>query len=184
MTILHVDSSISGENSVSRVISQSIVDRLKTLNPRADVVRRDLGADPLPHFTFPASADNPALDEFLAADTVVVGAPMYNFAVPSQLKAWMDRLAVAGKTFRYGETGPEGLAGGRKLIIASTRGGVFSGESPAAFLDHQESYLRAFFAFLGVTDISFIRAEGVAISPEARARAVAAAMDAVSRLAA
>jgi FMN-dependent NADH-azoreductase len=183
MTILHVDSSISGEKSVSRVISQSIVDRLKALDPHAKVVRRDLGANPLPHVTFASYEDNPALDEFLAAETVVVGAPMYNFGVPSQLKAWMDRLAVAGKTFRYSEKGPEGLAGGRKVIVASSRGGVFSSGS-AAFLDHQESYLRAFFGFVGVTDISFIRAEGVSLSPEARVKAIETAMAEVSRLAA
>lgn len=184
MTILHVDSSITGENSVSRVISRSIVNQLKALNPSAEIVRRDLAAEPLPHLTLAALADSTIVDEFLAADIIVVGAPMYNFGIPSQLKAWIDRLAVAGKTFRYSETGPVGLAGGRKLIVASSRGGFFAAESPLAALDHQERYLRHLFGFLGITDITFVRAEGVAVSPEARAQAIAAAQDEVARLAA
>lgn len=184
MTILHIDSSINGDQSVSRLLSQSIVDRLKVLAPQSHVVRRDLGAEPLPHFTFAAFTDNASLEEFLAADTVVIGAPMYNFGIPSQLKAWMDRLAVTGKTFRYTETGPEGLAGGRRLLIASSRGGVFSGTSPVAAMDHQETYLRAFFGFLGVTDVRFIRAEGVAMGPESRTRAIDSALADIALLAA
>lgn len=107
---------------------------------------------------------------------------MYNFGIPSQLKAWIDRLAVAGKTFRYTEKGPEGLAGSKRLIIASSRGGFFGPGSPAASLDHQETYLRALFGFLGVKDISFVRAEGVAMGPKAREDAVAAAKGEVARL--
>jgi FMN-dependent NADH-azoreductase len=184
MTILHLDSSITGENSVSRIISRSIVDQLKALDPEAEIVRRDLTAEPLPHLTLAALADSAVLDEFLAADVVVVGAPMYNFGIPSQLKAWIDRLAVAGRTFRYTEKGPEGLAGGKKVIVASSRGGFFGPDTPTAALDHQESYLRALFGFLGVTDITFVRAEGVAMGPQARAKALEAARDEVSKLAA
>lgn len=183
-SILHVDSSINGENSASRVISRSVVGRLKVLTPSAKVVRRDLGAQPLPHLTLNALADHSIVDEFLAADIVVIGAPMYNFGVSSQLKAWIDRLAVAGKTFTYTEKGPEGLAGSKKLIIASSRGGFFGPNSPTASLDHQETYLRAFFGFLGITDISFVRAEGLALGAEARQRAIEAAKEAATRLAA
>ncbi len=184
MTILHVDSSINGENSVSRIISRSIIERLQAQEPAATVVRRDLVAQSLPHLTFEAFADSTILDEFLAADTVVVGAPMYNFGIPSHLKAWIDRLAVAGKTFRYTGNGAEGLAGGKKLIIASSRGGVFAPGTPSAAFDHQENYLRAFFGFLGITDITFVRAEGVAMGPEAREKAIAAARSEVTMLAA
>jgi len=135
-------------------------------------VQRDIGAG------------EAALDEFLAADIVVLGAPMYNFSIPSQLKAWIDRVAVAGKTFRYTETGPVGLAGGKKVIVASSRGGFYGPGSPTAALDHQESYLRAVFGFLGITDITFIRAEGVAIGTESRAKAIDAAKSDVAKLAA
>ena len=123
-----------------------------------------------------------ALDEFLAADIVVIGAPMYNFGVPSQLKAWIDCLAVSGKTFRYTETGVEGLASGKRVIIASSRGGFYAGSSPMASLDHQEAYLSGFFGFLGVTDIAFVRAEGVNISPEQRQRGIESALAEVAAL--
>jgi FMN-dependent NADH-azoreductase len=104
------------------------------------------------------------MDQFLASDVIVIGAPMYNFSIPSQLKAWIDRIAVAGKTFRYGPNGPEGLAKGKKVVIASARGGAYGDESPA---DFQEPYLRHVFGFLGISDIEFVRAEGVAHGPEA-----------------
>ena len=119
-----------------------------------------------------------------AANIVVVGAPMYNFGIPSQLKAWIDRLAIAGKTFRYTEAGPVGLAGGKKVLIASSRGGFYGAGTPAAFLDHQETYLRGVFGFFGITDVAFIRAEGVAIGPEQRAEAVRTAEAQISALAA
>jgi FMN-dependent NADH-azoreductase len=184
MTILHIDSSINGENSVSRVLSRSIVEQLKALSPRAQIIRRDLASQPLPHLTLDAFADSSVLDEFLAADVVVIGAPMYNFGIPSQLKAWIDRVAVAGKTFRYTEKRPEGLAGGKKLIVASSRGGFYGPETPIAALDHQESYLRTLFGFLGIKDITFVRAEGVALGTEARKKAIDAAKGEVSGLAA
>jgi FMN-dependent NADH-azoreductase len=124
-----------------------------------------------------------ALDAFLAADIVVVGAPMYNFGIPSQLKAWIDRLAVAGRTFRYTEKGPEGLAGGKRVIIASSRGGLYGPQSGMAALDHQETYLRAIFNFFGITDITFIRAEGVAFGEAQREQALAAARADIGKLA-
>jgi FMN-dependent NADH-azoreductase len=109
---------------------------------------------------------------------------MYNFGVASQLKAWIDRIAVAGKTFRYTEKGPEGLAGGKKAIVASSRGGFYGPGSPAASLEHQESYLRGVFGFLGITDVTFVRAEGVALGTEARDKAIEAARAEVTKLAA
>lgn len=121
-----------------------------------------------------------ALDEFMAADIVVIGAPMYNFTIPSQLKAWIDRVLVAGTTFRYSASGVEGLAKGKKIIVASTRGGHYSAGSPASAMDHQETYLSAVFAFVGITDIEFIRAEGLNISPESKEAAVAAARKAIA----
>jgi FMN-dependent NADH-azoreductase len=176
MTILHIDSSISGENSVSRTITKSVVDQFKAVMPGAQVIRRDLVVEPLPHLTFDAFADSSIVDEFLAADIVVIGAPMYNFGISSQLKAWIDRIAVAGKTFRYTENGPEGLAGGRKVVVASSRGGLYGAGSPSADLDHQERYLQHVFELLGITDLTFVRAEGVGMGDEARQKAIEAAM--------
>ena len=142
---------------------------------------RDLDAEPIAHLTGSALAKaDPAaaadaervMQQFLDADIVVIGAPMYNFSVPSTLKAWIDRIAVAGTTFRYTESGPQGLAGGKRVIIASGRGGMYGDASPA---DFQEAYLRQVFGFLGVTDLEFVRAEGVAYSPQHRIDALAAA---------
>ena len=115
------------------------------------------------------------VDEFLAADVVVIGAPMYNFSIPTQLKAWIDRLAQAGRTFRYTEKGPEGLAGGKRVIVASGRGGVYSTNPALAGLDHQEAYLRTVLGFFGITDVTFIRAEGIGMGPEAKEKALAGA---------
>jgi FMN-dependent NADH-azoreductase len=202
MKLLHLDSSILGEGSVSRTLSAEIVTAQRAAHPGIEIVYRDLATDPIGHLNgqrlaalqgaTPGDASieadvekgQTALEEFLAADIVVIGAPMYNFAIPSQLKAWIDRIAVAGKTFRYTEHGPQGLAGGKKLIIASSRGGLFGPGSPTAAFDHQETYLRALFGFLGVTDITFIRAEGVAMGPDARQQAIAAAKAEATRLAA
>lgn len=184
MKILHIDSSINGNNSVSRILSSATIDQLKKRYPAAEIVRRDLGLEPLPHFTLDAFSDQSIVDEFLAADTVVIGAPMYNFGVASQLKAWMDRIAIAGKTFRYTEQGPVGLAGTKLVIIASSRGGFFGPGSPTASLDHQETYLRTFFEFLGVTNIHFIRAEGIAMGPEIREKAIKEAQSEVLKFAA
>lgn len=194
MNLLHIDSSALGAHSVSRELSRAIVDAWRGAHPGATVTYRDLAAEPLPHWTPVADANDPAvrvgaevLEEFLAADVVVIGAPMYNFSIPSTLKAWIDRIAVAGKTFRYTATGPEGLAGAKHVIVASARGGFYGVDSPAAGADFQEAYLRQLFAFLGVTAIEFIRAEGVNISAEQKAKSIAAAhatIDATARLAA
>ena len=201
MKLLHVDSSILGQGSVSRDLSADVVATFRDRHPGLAVTRLDLAATPIGHLTaahLAAAQGAPvddalksdvalgqsALEEFLAADIVVIGAPMYNLGVSSQLKAWIDRISVAGKTFRYGEHGPVGLCGGKKLVIASSRGGVYSQGSPAAPFDHQETYLKAAFGLLGVTDIAFVRAEGVAMGAEARSVALAAAKKETAALAA
>jgi FMN-dependent NADH-azoreductase len=202
MKLLHVDSSILGPHSVSRQLSAEIVAAERLRYPVLEVVYRDLGVTPVGHLsgahlaaaqgavpeTVPLQQDlasgQAALDEFLAADIVVVGAPMYNFGVPSQLKAWIDRLAVAGKTFRYSEKGAEGLAGGKQVIIASSRGGFYGPQTPIAFLDHQENYLRGIFGFFGISDVIFIRAEGIAMGSDQRSKAIEAARSEIAGLAA
>ena len=180
MKLLHLDASALGAGSVTRELSSAVVARWQAALPALEVAYRDLDAEPLTHLTGPvlAGADPAAaadaarvLDQFLAADTVVIGAPMYNFGIPSTLKAWIDRIAVAGKTFRYTADGAQGLAGGKQVIIASGRGGLHTG-APS---DFQEPYLRQVFGFLGIDKVTFVRAEGVAYSPEHRAEALAAA---------
>jgi len=180
VTILHIDASINGENSASRAISRSIVDRIRTAQWGDQVIYRDLAREPLPHLTLEAFADSSVLDEFLAADTIVIGAPMYNFSVPSQLKAWIDRIAVAGKTFRYTETGPEGLAGDKRVIVAVSRGGFY--EADNAF-EHVKAYLKPMFNFLGI-EPEFVHADGVAVGPEQREAGLANGLAEVERLAA
>ncbi|MEJ2818583.1 FMN-dependent NADH-azoreductase [Caulobacter sp. CCG-8] len=202
MKLLHIDSSILGAGSVSRTLSAAIVAAQTAQHTGLDIVYRDLAAQPLDHLTgahlaagqgaTPESAaiaadiasGQAAIDEFLAADIVVIGAPMYNFSISSQLKAWIDRVAVAGRTFRYTENGPEGLAGGKTVIIASSRGGYYGEGTPAAVMDHQETYLKGLFGFLGVTDIRFIRAEGVALGEEARGKSLETAQGEILKLAA
>jgi FMN-dependent NADH-azoreductase len=183
VTILHIDSSISGENSASRQLTRSIVDQLKASQWGEQVVYRDLAANPLPHLTLDAFADTSVLDEFLAADTVVIGAPMYNFTLPTQLKAWLDRLLVAGTTFRYTESGPEGLVKGKRVIVALARGGFYGEGSPAAALEHLETYLRGAFNFVGV-EPEFVAADGLAIGPEQREQSINDALGETLRLAA
>ena len=183
MTILHIDTSINGDNSASRQLTKSLVERLKRSQPRDDVVYRDLAANPLPHLTLDQFADTSVLDEFFAADTIVVGAPMYNFTLSTQLKAWIDRLMVAGRTFRYTENGPEGLAGGRRIIFAIARGGIYSGGAPAAALEHLETYLRAVFNFMGI-EPEFVIAEGLNLGAEQREQSISQALGETLRLAA
>jgi FMN-dependent NADH-azoreductase len=193
MNILHIDSSILGEGSVSRALGARLVETLRPKNPGATVTYRDLASTPLNHLSgslFAArsveddqrsadqkadvAASDRAMADFLAADVVVIGAPMYNFSIPSQLKAWIDRIAVAGVTFRYTANGVEGLAGGKKVIVVSSRGGIYS-DGPMADFDFQERYLTRVLGFLGVTDIEFVRAEGVNLSSDHKTAAVAAA---------
>jgi len=190
MKLLHIDSSILGEGSVSRQLTAKLVSAARASYGGVQVTYRDLVAQPVDHLTSahlaaaqgakPESATlehdvqvgQSDLDAFLAADVIVVGAPMYNFGIPSQLKAWIDRIAVAGRTFRYTATGPEGLAGGKTVFVVSSRGGFYGDGTPAAFLDHQETYLRGLFGFLGITEIHFIRAEGLALGEDQRTQAL------------
>jgi FMN-dependent NADH-azoreductase len=201
MKLLHIDSGILGTASVSRQLSADAVAEWRAQHPNTEVTYRDLVAQPLTHLAgdqiFAAAADpgqrspqmqsilaesEKVLQEFLDADVVVVGAPMYNFSVPSQLKAWIDRIAIKGKTFSYSEYGPKGLAGDKTVVIASTRGGAYGPDSPAAAFDHQETYLKAVFGFLGVTDIRFLRAEGLNVSPEQKEKSIHAARGRVTDL--
>ena len=203
MKLLHIDSSALGGNSVSRQLTQRIVAHWRALHPQTQVEYLDLAANAPSHLSAeslgfrlgtgeqgptPAQRRENELSEklvsqFLAADVVVVGAPMYNFSVPTQLKAWIDRIAQAGRTFTYTESGPKGLAGGKTIIVASSRGGVYSSNPALAGLDHQESYLKTVFGFFGITDVRIVRAEGLAMGEAAKAEALGAADQEVGLLA-
>lgn len=179
MKLLHLDSSIQGDGSASRLVSRAAVERLKTIHPALKVDYRDLAAAPLPHVTLDRFATGEAaavIEQFLDADILVVGAPMYNFGLPTQLKAWFDHILVAGRTFRYGAGGVEGLAGGKRAILALSRGGVYSEGSPGAAIEHAESHLRGMLGFIGITDIESIVAEGVAFGPEQREASISEAL--------
>lgn len=188
MNILHLDSSILGEQSASRALSAAVVARLRAQMPQAGIRYRDLAADPLPHLdgvalskSDPARAaqDEAVLAEFEAADVVVLGVPMYNFAIPGQLKAWIDRVAVAGRTFRYTERGPEGLSGGKRVVAAASYGGAHPADGASNFV---EPYLRFLFGFLGIEQVEFVTAEGLAVSPQQRERSLADAHAKVAAL--
>jgi len=184
MKLLHLDSGIQGGASVSRILSDAIVGRLRAQRPDLEYSYRDLVADPLPHLTLDAFATSEAqgvLAEFQAAEIVVIGASMYNFTVPSQLKAWIDRILVAGQTFRYTAGGVQGLASGKQVIVALARGGIYS-DGPTAAMEHAETYLRGVLGFVGITAPQFITAEGQALGPEARTAALDAALDRAGRV--
>lgn len=181
MKLLHIDSSILGTDSASRELSAAIVARWQAGTTGLEVAYRDLAANPAPHLGPDSLAGIDAaeaalaaamMDEFLAADVVVVGVPMYNFNIPSQLKAWIDRIAVRGKTFHYTEDGPEGLAGGKQVIVAASYGGFHPAGGASNFI---EPYLRFLFGFFGIRDVSFITADGLAVSPDQRAQSLQAA---------
>jgi FMN-dependent NADH-azoreductase len=200
MRLLHLDSSILGANSASRQLSAAAVERFRKQVPGLEVTYRDLAAEPLSHLSgehlaagqgaTPESqavqkdlaASQAVLEAFLAADIVVIGAPMYNFTLPSQLKAWIDRIVVAGKTFRYGAAGPEGLAGSKHVVVAVSRGGFYGAGAPAAAMEHLESYLRGVFGFIGVTNPEIIVAEGLMIGPEQREKAMRGALQTATGL--
>ena len=199
MKLLHIDSSVLGPSSVSRQVSAAIVDRLRNATPDLAIVYRDLTQTPLAHLSgrhlsasqgAVSEADlqqdlatgQAVMDEFLDADIVVLGAPMYNFTIPSQLKAWIDRIVVAGKTFKYGPQGAEGLAGDKRVIIAISRGGFYGAGTPASVGEHLETYLRWVFGFIGVANPEFISADGVQVGPEHREKALAGALQAATNL--
>lgn len=194
MHLLHIDSSVLGTASVSRQLSAGIVARYHAQYPDLTIVSRDLASDPALHLSGAHMAafqgavvddatmmadlikGNAYMDELFAADVIVIGAPMYNLSIPTSLKSWIDRIAIAGKTFQYTATGPEGLLKNKRAFIASARGGIYSAGSPAAALEHQESYLIGLLAFLGITDVTVVRAEGIAFGPEAKEAAVSQAL--------
>jgi FMN-dependent NADH-azoreductase len=202
MNILHIDSSILGGYSASRQLSAAAVARLTAGRDDIHVTYRDVAADPIPHLSGGylaalqgAEADRtPAvqadialgaavLDEFLAADIVVIGAGLYNFGMPSQLKAWIDRVLVAGKTFSYVDGKPVGLVPGKRIILTIARGGVYGGGSPIAAFEHTETHLKTTFGFIGL-DAEAIIAEGLALGPDQRAAALAQAEATIATLAA
>ena len=186
MKLLHIDSAITGDNSVSRKLSAEIVEHLKSSAPDLEVTYCNLVAAPLGHLTLgdmPASGESTAvLDEFLSADIVVIGAPMYNFTVSTQLKAWIDRILIAGKTFRYGETGPVGLAGDKRVVVALSRGGLYTEGGPMRGHEHAETYLRTVLGFIGITP-QFVIAEGMLLGTEQHATAIARAEHSIAALA-
>ena len=202
MQLLHIDSSVLGPHSVSRALSAEIVARQVALHPGITVTHRDLATDAALHLSSAHLAawqggavqdsilgadlakGGAYLEELLAADIIVIGAPMYNFSIPSQLKAWIDRVVVAGKTFRYGANGAEGLLKNRKVFIASSRGSVYAAGSPAAALEHHESYLTGVLSFIGLTDVTIVRAEGLALGTEAKEAAMLKARENIAAMAA
>ena len=194
MQLLHVDSAITGAQSVSRQLSRQVVDSWTSAHPGTQVTHLDLVTHAPAHLTQDALAlrmgqtDNLSeaqkrenavteglLQQFLAADVLVIGAPLYNFSIPTQLKAWIDRLAQPGRTFRYTASGPEGLAGGKTVIVASSRGGLYSTSEGGRAMEHQESYLQTVLGFLGITDVRFVRAEGLGMGEAVREAALTSA---------
>ena len=178
MKLLHLDSSIMGEGSASRTISAAAVDRIRETHADLEVIYRDLAAEPLPHMTldtFMALDRGEDVQQFLDADFVVIGAGFYNFSIPSQLKSWIDRIAVRGKTFAYGETGPVGLATGKRVIICLARGNVYGEGSPYAAYEHAETLLRAVFSFVGA-DVEVIVAEGLGRGEDVRKASIDGAL--------
>ncbi|KRC17780.1 FMN-dependent NADH-azoreductase [Acidovorax sp. Root217] len=191
MQLLHIDSAITGEQSVSRELTRRIVAAWKAGHANTTVQYLDLAAQAPAHFTADAmgfrtgqeastdaqrsenALSEALVSQFLAADVIVIGAPLYNFTIPSQLKAWIDRVAQIGRTFKYTDKGPVGLAGGKTVIVASSRGGVYSTSEGGQAMEHQESYLKVVFGFFGITDVRFVRAEGVGMGPDAKALAFA-----------
>jgi FMN-dependent NADH-azoreductase len=195
MQLLHIDSSVLAANSVSRQLTAQIVAQWRASHPDTRVDYLDLAVHAPSHlsadslgFRMPPGArelsavqqhenavSEALVTQFLAADVIVVGAPLYNFSIPSQLKAWIDRVAQVGRTFKYTDKGPQGLAGGKTVIVASTRGGVYSTSEGGRAMEHQESYLQTVFGFFGITDVRFVRAEGLAMGEASKAQALAAA---------
>ncbi len=196
--LLLVSSSIFGKDSKSWTIAQEFIDGWRQNHPGSVVVERDIGSDPLPHITAekmgaimtPPDKRTPQqaaaaghadrlIEEVEAADVIVLAAPMYNFSVSSTLKAWIDHIARAGRTFGYTEKGPVGLLKGKKVFVVTARGGVYS-EGPAKPLDFHEPYLRGMLGFLGLSDVTFVHVEGLAVSPESATAGLAKAREKIA----
>jgi len=203
MKLLHIDSSITGADSVSRALTRNVVAEWTKDHPETEVEYLDLAADAPSHlsvdslgFRLPPSSETLSdvqrrenelsealVTQFLSADAIVIGAPLYNFSIPTQLKAWIDRIAQAGRTFKYTEAGAVGLAGGKTVIIALSRGGVYSTSEAGRAMEHQESYLQTIFGFFGISDIRIVRAEGVNLGDETRQLAMASAIETIKTIA-
>ena len=186
---LIIDSAATGEASVSRRLTTAFAERLKEQDPSARIVHRDVGREPIPHLTeetvgairgAPAETEaglralalsNELIAEIREADVIVIGAPMYNFGIASTLKAWFDHVLRAGVTFRYTSEGPEGLVTGKRAIVVESRAGVYS-QGAATAMDSQEPHLRGLLGFMGINDVTFVRAEGLAFGPDAAAAAI------------
>lgn len=198
--ILVINSSVTGTASVSRILVDHTVQSLLAADPTAAVVYRDLDADPVPHLTsatvagvrgVPSSDDELAsqarsdelIEELRAADVLVIGAPMYNFSIPTSLRAWFDHVLRPRVTFSYSERGPQGLLTGKHAIVIEPRGGLYS-SGPAKVTDFQEPYLRQLLGFVGITDVTFIHAEKIGFGPEARESALSAAKSRIAQLSA
>ncbi|SEK75928.1 FMN-dependent NADH-azoreductase [Kosakonia sacchari] len=200
MKILHIDSSINHDVSISRHLSSVVVKQLTCSGKYSEVIYRDVVKNEIQHLTADIAAgfrplsytvaetafdkseqslSQQLVTEFLDSDIIVIGAPMYNFSVPSQLKAWLDRIAQPGKTFNYTSSGPIGLAGGKKVIVVSARGGFYH-HTPLQSMDFQENYLASFFGFLGISDIGFIRAEGASKGEEIKQQGISSAIASVN----
>jgi FMN-dependent NADH-azoreductase len=192
--LLFVTSSLFAEASKSRLIGAEFVAAWRLAHPGTTVVERVLSPTTMPHLTqatlgavatpaesrtaeqrAAAAFADALIAEVEAADVVVIAAPMYNFSISSTLKAWVDHIARAGRTFRYSASGPEGLLRGKKVFVTTARGGFYGADSPAMALDFQEPYLRAVLGFLGMTDVTFVHAEGLNIDPDTAARGLAEA---------
>ncbi len=194
--VLVLNSSVLGDGSVSKVLVEEAVERLLKANPGATVIHRDLGTEPVPHLTTANVAgvrgvpktdaelaartlSDELIAELRSADTIVIGAPMYNFSIPTGLRAWFDYVLRAGETFKYSGAGPQGLLTGKRVIVIESRGGLYS-EGPAQAIDFQEPYLRTLLGFIGLSDVTFIHAEKIGLGPAARGGARAAAKQALA----
>jgi len=195
--ILHIASSSNLTASFTRKIGKVTLEKLGQIYPNAEIIERDLARNPLPHISpemlaamFSGDDSKPELalsnqvvDELFASDVILIEAPMYNFGIPSVLKAWVDHVLRAGKTFKYGAAGPEGLVKGKKAIIVVSRGGIYS-EGAYKVMDYQEPYLRAVLSFIGISDVEAITIEGVAMGEEKIAEALLKAENQVAKLSA
>jgi len=196
--ILVIESSARHQGSVSRQLTEQFITQWSVAHPDDQVQVRDLAANPVPHLDAdllggwmkPAgqqsAAEQEALqrsdrltDELLAADVLVLAAPMYNFAIPSTLKAWLDHVLRAGKTFKYSDTGPQGLLTGKRAFVLTARGGIYAGGT----LDHQEPYLRQALGFIGIHDVEFVHAEGLSLGAEAMEKGFHKAQELLAKVA-
>ncbi|KQR75908.1 FMN-dependent NADH-azoreductase [Rhizobium sp. Leaf341] len=200
MKLLHLDSSILGDHSVSRALSRAAVERLTSVHPDIEVTYHDLAAEPVAHLSgryLAGQSDDvqhdqalqedlalggKVLEAFLEADIVVIGVALYNFGIASQLKSWVDRICVAGKTFRYTDAGPQGLAGDKRVILAIARGGLYGPGTPSQSFEHAETYMRSVLAFIGVTAPEVFVAEGLALGADKREAATEAALATIAAL--